>query len=368
MKTFLRALAERRTDPARRRWVYVPYDQLSEAIGPLAREAPADLGIVLVEAPRKAARRPYHRQKLAFVLANQRHFALEQAERGVAVRYVVADGAYADALAPLAAELGPLRVMEPAERELRADLAPLVADGRLAVLPHEGWLSTRADFLEAVGPNPPWRMDAFYRHARRRTGLLMDERGEPEGGRLSFDAENRRAWPGTPAAPTPPRYAPDAITEEVGALVEARFAAHPGTLDLGALPATAADAERAWDWALARVPARTSGRSRTRCPRARARLFHTRISAAVQPRTACCRAAWSRTSRATALPLASREGFIRQILGWREFVRHVHAEHRRPAPHPRAAGRTRRVPRERSAGEHDDATEHPPHPLTRWRR
>ena len=87
---FSRALADRQSDPARRRWLFVPYDQLSDRIGPLAREAPDELGIVVVENPWKAARRPYHQQKLALVLANLRHFALEQAARGVAVRHVVA--------------------------------------------------------------------------------------------------------------------------------------------------------------------------------------------------------------------------------------------------------------------------------------
>ncbi len=341
MKTFLRALAERNTDPARRRWIYVPYDQLSDALGPLAREAPETLGIVLIEAPQKASRRPYHKQKLAFVLANQRHFALEQAARGVAVRYAISDGGYADTLAALATELGPLRMMEAAERELRAELAPLVRDGRVEVLPHEGWLSTRADFVEAVGSDPPWRMDAFYRQVRRRSGLLMDAHGEPEGGQFSFDAENRRPWPGTPAAPTPPRFVPDAITQEVGALIAQRFADHPGTLDLETIPASAADAERLWAWALdACLPhfgpfedamsTRSSG------------LFHTRISALLNVHRLLPRRVVTDVARAP-LPLASREGFVRQILGWREFVRHVHAEtdglRRLPAPRNAAAKR-----------------------------
>lgn len=92
MSRFRRTLSERQPDPAGRRWLFVPYDQLSDGIGPLSREEPRDLGIVLVENPWKAARRPYHRQKLALLLANLRHFALEQAARGVAVRHEVAGG------------------------------------------------------------------------------------------------------------------------------------------------------------------------------------------------------------------------------------------------------------------------------------
>ncbi|MCA8966403.1 MAG: cryptochrome/photolyase family protein [Planctomycetes bacterium] len=302
-----------------RRWLYVPYDQLHDGVGPLAHEPAAELGIVLVESRAKARRRPYHRQKLALVLTNMRHFALEQAERGVAVRYVAGDVGYADALAPLARELGALRVQRPAERELRAELAPLFASGALVEVPHEGWLSTAADFA-ALGP-PPWRMDAFYRGVRRRTGVLM-RAGKPVGGKFSFDAENRKPWRGTPAAPDEPTFAVDAVTREVCDLVLRDFAEHPGELRPEHLPATRADAEQLWDRALREclphfgpfedaMSTRSSG------------LFHTRVS----PLLNLHRLLPARVVEdvlAAELPLASVEGFVRQVLGWREFVRHVH--------------------------------------------
>jgi len=318
---FARALAARAVEPAGRRWLFVPYDQLTDAVGPLSREEPRRLGIVLVEAPWKAARRPYHRQKLALVLANLRHFALEQAARGVAVRHVVSPGAYADALAPLARELGPLRCMAPAERELRADLAPLVASGALELVPHEGWLTTRDDFDAAFPRGRRWRLDGFYRHVRTRSGILM-QAGKPEGGRFSFDAENRRPWRGVPPAATPPRFTPDAITREVGTLVTERFADHPGSLDLGALPATADDAETLWRWALrACIP--HFGPFEDALSTASTTLFHTRISALLNLLRLLPARVVADVAAAGA-PLASREGFVRQVLGWREFVRHVH--------------------------------------------
>jgi len=318
---FASALRARNRDGRGRRWLFVPYDQLGDAVGPLAREAPGTLGIVLVEAPWKAARRPYHKQKLALVLANLRHFALEQAARGVAVRHVVSPGSYAEALAPLAAELGPLRVMHPAERELRVDLAPLVQDGALEVVPHEGWLTTRADFDAAFAGGRRWRMDTFYRHVRRRTGILMDG-DRPRGGRLSFDVENRKPWRGEPPAPSPPRFAPDAITEEVGALVERRYAKHPGRLDLTTLPATARDAETLWEWAQRECLAHF-GPFEDAMSTASRTLFHTRISALLNNlRLTPARVVGDAV--ALSLPLASQEGFVRQVLGWREFVRHVH--------------------------------------------
>ena len=128
-----------------RRWVFVPYDQLHDGVGPLQREPATELGVVLIESRAKATRRRYHKQKLALVMTNMRHFALEQAERGVAVRYVDAgDDDYATTLRALHAELGAMRVMRPAERELRVELQPLVDDGTLEELPHDGWLTSEA--------------------------------------------------------------------------------------------------------------------------------------------------------------------------------------------------------------------------------
>lgn len=318
MSDFRRALAAvQPRSQANRRWLFVPYDQLSDQQGPLAREPAGELGIVLIENPWKAARRPYHRQKLVAVLTNLRHFAIEQAQRGVAVRHVVANGPYHTALAPLLAELGPIRVMEPAERELREDLANIA----LEVISHEGWLTTRDDFA-ASQPAPPYRMDRFYRHVRQRTGILMDARGKPIGGKYSFDHDNRKKWPGTPPPAEPPRYAPDAITREVGALVEKHFASHPGAIDLAHQPASAADAAQHWAWAKAHcLPLfgpyedAMSVRSRT--------LFHSRTSMLVnlgrlQPRRLVDDVA------AMTIGLSSQEGFIRQLLGWREFMHHVH--------------------------------------------
>ena len=133
MSIFSHSLKELTSSHTPSRWLYVPYDQLSDAFGPLSRCDPRAIGIVLVETTWKPAQRLYHKQKLALLLSAQRHFALEQARRGVTVRYLVGQAPYAELLAEIIEELGPLEVMEPAERELRAQLAPLVSDGRLTV-------------------------------------------------------------------------------------------------------------------------------------------------------------------------------------------------------------------------------------------
>lgn len=305
---------------ANRRWLFVPYDQLTDAVGPLAREPPESCGVVVVECPEKAERRPYHKQKLALLLSNLRHFAIEQGKRGIAVRHVVAES-YAAALEPLAAELGKIEVMRPAERELRAELAPLVEGGKLALLPHEGWLSTSADFDESQA-GPPWRMDAFYRHVRRKLDILM-ERGKPIGGRFSFDTENRQPWKGEPPAPTPPTFVVDPITEEVCDLVRERMARHPGTLTPDRIPSTAADAERVWAWALAECLPTFGPFEDAMSARSRG-LFHTQISSLLNLHRLTPRRVVDDVAHDTRIPLASREGFVRQVLGWREYMHHVH--------------------------------------------
>jgi deoxyribodipyrimidine photolyase-related protein len=336
---FLRALAHRtRHTPtgSDRLWLYVPYDQLTDQCGPLREHAPAQLGIVMLENPAKARRRPYHKQKLAMVLANGRQFALEQAARGVAVRWGVAGAqGYAGALRRLARELGPLTMMEAAERELRSELTPLVADGTLRVLPHAGWLTTEEEFRAAC-PAPPWRMDAFYRALRKRRGWLI-EKGKPLGGKWSHDAENRKRWRGQPLAPPALRFEPDEITREVLTLIEDEFAGHPGALDGSALPSTAADGERLWRWAKEEclpyfgpyedaMSDRSSG------------LFHSRVSALVNLQRL---SAQRLIDDVLALPidLPSKEGFVRQLAGWREYMRHVHraTDGFRELPDPRAA-------------------------------
>ncbi|QDU83680.1 Deoxyribodipyrimidine photo-lyase-related protein [Planctomycetes bacterium Pla163] len=323
---FHRELDARSVDPEGRSWVYVPYDQLTAAVGPLSEREPTELGIVMVESPARAARRPYHKQKLSLVLANGRQFALEQAARGVAVRHVVAPpdpkgGDFAPGLRAVAQQVGPLRVMRPAERALRIELAPLIEAGLVIEVPHAGWLTTREEFERSQKKGPPYRMDAFYREVRRRTGWLM-EGDRPVGGRFSFDGENREVWRGEPPAPRQPRFRPDAVTTEVCELVEARFGAHPGAIDPAALPTRGQEAQRIWRHALEHC-IESFGPYEDALSRESRTLFHTCVSSLVNlgrllPRDLC------EDVLANGEHLPSVEGFVRQVLGWREFVRHVH--------------------------------------------
>jgi deoxyribodipyrimidine photolyase-related protein len=281
---------------------------------------PREAGIVLVENRWKAARRPYHKQKLAMVLANLRHFALEQAERGVAVRHVAGDGLYSMILRPIVKELGRLKVMRPAEHELRADLRPLFESGALEEVAHEGWLTTAEQFRESQS-GPPWRMDAFYRHVRRASGILM-EHGKPIGGKFSFDTENRLNWSGEPGAAELPEFVPNETTKEVEELIERDFARHPGALRLEMLPATKRDAERLWKWAKKECLPVFGPYEDAMSVRSR-NLFHTRISALMNLHRLTPTRVLS-DAVDLEIPFASKEGFVRQVLGWREYMHHLH--------------------------------------------
>jgi len=327
--TFAEAIRHARPPPhavTSRRWVYVPYDQLTTSVGPLAGADPRSVGVVMVESATRARARPYHQWKLALVLANERHFALERAAEGFHVLYLTGEATFAEQLRGAMARHGIARltVMDPAERILREELRS--AGLALDVVPNATWLTTPEDFAAAL-PRPPYRMDVFYRLVRRRTGVLMAG-GKPLGGRFSFDGENRLPWPGTP--PEAPRFsvAPDPITREVIDLVRTRFGDHPGDLAGFDLPTRAADALALWTHALTHALPHF-GPFEDAMSAAHPRLFHTLASPLLNlgrllPKRLLDDVVSAHASGHVALP--SAEGFVRQVLGWREFVRHVHRE------------------------------------------
>jgi deoxyribodipyrimidine photolyase-related protein len=171
------------------------------------------------------------------------------------------------------------------------------------------------------------RMEYFYREMRKRHGVLM-QGDQPEGDQWNFDEDNREAFgPAGPGA-VPPRamFKPDAITHDVIALVEARFASHPGRLDSFAWPVTRKQALVALRRFIAeRLP--LFGRYQDAMWPGEPWLYHAHLAAALNlkllnPREVVGAAVAA--YRAGAAPLASVEGFVRQILGWREYVRGIY--------------------------------------------
>jgi deoxyribodipyrimidine photolyase-related protein len=275
--------------------------------------------------------------RIAVFLAAMRHFAAEQRAQGRQVVYR-ALGEHDKALtlpallADSIARLRPQRVVciEPGEWALRESLRAVVADAGVAYEQREDrhFLCPHATFAAHARGRRQLRMEYFYREMRRRERVLLTADDEPEGGSWNFDADNRgsfgRAGPGM--LPAPRRFEPDAITRDTLDVVRRQFPDHPGSLEAFDWPVTRADALLALaDFIDHRLPA--FGEFQDAMWAGEPWLYHSRLSAALnlkllQPREVI--AAAERAYRRGAAPLAAAEGFIRQILGWREYVRGVY--------------------------------------------
>ena len=346
----IRKAAPAKHDVHERRWIYVPYDRLTDRVGPLAQTSPGDRGIIMVESIEKGTRRPYHKKKLALLLSNERHFALEQARKGAKIIYVATAGSFGDGLlnARKQYSLRQITWMRPAERELRLDVERAQGQGlKLKQVEDATWLTTEREFDDVYGIQQgkqpkSFVMDRFYRAMRKRSGLLM-EGGRPVGGKFSYDQENRKPWRGQVPVPHRPTFAPDAITQEVLYLVERQFPHHFGVLDGFDLPVTEEDCRDLWRFALHHLLP-YFGPWEDAMVTNQPDLFHSRISALMNLSRVLPREAVDDTAAAFAeghIPLASAEGFIRQVLGWREFMRHVHrvtdGYRNLPVPYEKAA-------------------------------
>ena len=298
-------------------WVWLSYDQLNVAF--LESIEYEKVGVVLIESSEKANRRPYHQQKLGALLSNQRHFALELQSSGIPVLYLLSDAGYGAVVEHVSSSFGPLHCFTHAERELRQEVEHAIASGVLIEHPHPGWLTPRSWFVESVGETPPFRMDAFYRKVRQQTGWMMEE-GKPVGGKYSYDAENRFPWKGEPAAPEVPVYGKNAIDEEVEALIRAKYAEHPGNVDLAAQPTSKDELEQALRFAMDCLP--NFGTYEDAMSEKSRGLFHSRLATLVNLH----RVMPSRIVEAalsSKAPINSVEGFVRQMI-WREYVHHIH--------------------------------------------
>ncbi|HEU4460424.1 MAG TPA: cryptochrome/photolyase family protein [Methylibium sp.] len=352
-----------------RRLILVLGDQLAEdhpAVASMDRTR--DL-VLMIESRGEAVHVWSHKARIAIFLAAMRHRRDAWLAAGVPLRYLALEDAAAEGdtlVGRLQAELRELQpralvLLEPGEWRLERAIREVAeaAGVDLEQLPDPHFMCSRDDFVRWASRSKAGslRMEFFYREQRRQHEVLMEADGTPAGGQWNFDADNRAAFPktGPGEIPPPARFEPDATTREVLALVEREFAEHPGSLASFGWAVTRADAlvalERFVETRLA-----SFGRYQDAMWSDTPWGWHSLLSSSLNlhlldPREVI--AAAERAWREGRAPLEGVEGFVRQILGWREFIRGVywlemprlaeanHYGHRRALPAWYWTGKTR---------------------------
>lgn len=308
---------------------FVLGDHLSHSVSSL-RDLGADDLVLMVEVDDETTYVKHHRQKIVLVLSAMRHFAEELRASGVPVDYVRLDdpansGSFTGELRRAIARHRPQQIIitEPGEWRVWQMMQSWERKLGLSVQIRDDdrFLCSRAEFAEWAAGRKTLRMEFFYREMRRRTGWLMDG-DQPIGGQWNFDAENRKALPKGIAVPPALRFAPDAITGEVIELVRTRFSTHFGDLDSFGWATTRRDALKALEHFIAHGLARF-GDYQDAMKHGEDWLFHSALSPYINLGLLTAREVCEAALQADA-PLHSIEGFVRQILGWREFVRGVY--------------------------------------------
>ena len=310
---------------------FVLGDQLNRRIASLGDLDPERDVVLMAELREEATYVRHHKQKIAFLFSAMRHFAAELEAEGIRVDYVrLTDGgntgSFTDELRRAIERHGPDRVVvtEPGEWRVWAMMQDWREDmpAPIEIREDNRFLCSRAAFEAWAGDRKSLRMETFYRTMRRRTGWLMDGR-EPVGGQWNYDADNRKRLPADRAPPGRIAFPPDAVTKDCLALVEREFGDHFGSLDGFGWAVTRADALRVLGHFIAESLA-AFGDYQDAMRQGAPFLYHAVISpmlnAGLLTAEEVCLAA-ERAFRRGKVPLNCAEGFIRQILGWREYVR-----------------------------------------------
>ena len=298
----------------------------------------------------------HHAQKILAIFAAMRDFARHLRAAGHRVRYIALDDpsnrqSIRDNLAALARHYHADRFewQSPDEWRLDQQLRQWAGQQSLATAEFdtEHFLTARDELATVFAGRKQWLMEHFYRHMRRRHGLLIDTQGQPEGGQWNFDRDNRKPWPGTPAEP--PDARPSHDHRALWDMLQ--------RCDVKSFGEPHADSVR---WPMNREEALVCldafiatalpcfGDFEDAMNSTHHRLFHSLLSFAINVKMLhpleVVRRAEAAYHAGTA-PLSAAEGFIRQIIGWREYVRGIYwsqmpgyeernvLEHRLPLPH-----------------------------------
>ncbi|MFO8098825.1 MAG: cryptochrome/photolyase family protein [Salinibacter sp.] len=312
-------------------------NQLDRTASVLQKGDPAHDAVAMTEADAPRGPFPEHKQRLALGWAAMRHFRDDLREAGWTVHYQPID---AEERADAAPDFlrGQIRkhapeqvwVTEPGRADLLQDIEAVCDEAGvdLQVQADDHFLVTHRDFEQWADGRKELTLEYFYREQRRRYDVLLTDSGDPVGGSWNFDDENRESFgaDGPGMVPEGPSFQRDATTAAVLDHVRTAFQDAPGALTDFPWPVTPAQAEQALDDFIEhRLP--QFGAYQDAMWTGRAFLYHSRLSAALNLKLLDPLAAVRRAEQAYHeghAPLNAVEGFIRQILGWREFVRGVY--------------------------------------------
>lgn len=303
--------------------LFINHDQLNLSVFPalLVRESPL---ILLVESYAYASFLPHHQMKLAFILSCQRHYALELKEQGFDVLTVFTPGFHSDGVREFIETHTHLVCfyMEPNEWQTRERMRAIkqAYPDRVHCLPNQFFIADVNYYRAKVNKN--YRLETFYRDLRQKTGYLMAE-GKPLGNKWNYDKDNRKTLPKKINIPRVTTFSPDPITLEVIAQIKTSFGNHFGRLDRFVW---AVNRSQALELAQAFMAERLAdfGPYEDAIKTEEPFLFHSVLSPYLNNGlllpSELCEMAIDRYAQQQA-PLNSVEGFVRQILGWREYIR-----------------------------------------------
>ncbi len=312
-------------------------DQLNPAHSWFSQQA-AETVYVLMEVRQETDYVRHHAQKIIAIFAAMRDLARQLREQGHRVRYVTIDApsnrqSITDNLSALMRHYGAHRLQYQAPDEWRLDqqlrtwgeAQPFTVEA----VDSEHFLTSRQAVARFFENRQQWLMEHFYRHMRKQYRVLLDASGGPEGGQWNFDKDNRHPWHGTPPAPNDTRPTHDHTTLWQG--IQAAGVASMGDADAGQCrwPLNRAEA-LGWleHFITTRLP--HFGRFEDAMSTQSGHLFHSQLSFALNTKMLTPREVVARAEaayRQGTAPLAAVEGFIRQIIGWREYVRGIYWAH-----------------------------------------
>ncbi len=307
-------------------------DQLSTQISSLSDFDTSQDIILMCEVLEETKYVKHHKKKIAFIFSAMRHFASELSNNGFKVHYVKFDepqnsGSISGETERAIQDYHPTSVIvtEPAEYRVLNDIKNWDLGIPVEIRPDDRFLCSHSEFSDWASDRKQLRMEYFYREMRKKYSVLMND-DTPEGGEWNYDSENRK--PPKAGLNIPPTYVsvPDEITREVITLVNEHFNDHFGDTEPFHFAVTRDQALAALNQFIKKRLERF-GHYQDAMMENEPWMYHSHLSFYINcglllPME-CIKAA-EQAYRRNQAPLNAVEGFIRQIIGWREYVRGIY--------------------------------------------